>query len=395
MASTSQMGAQPRNLDYYLQRMSGYSKNTIRIQPQSKPNYFAGDTCIFRLPTNSILDLHTLTLKFSGQLQNVLGGGSNVTCSWPRFTQSLLRRDDLTMGGMQVGLGSLHDYGFLNYWLESHRVAFTRTEGDLAVTDLAGYPSMQTGDYTFNLAAGAVSGWRPFSISSWIGLKAGSFMRFLDTNLCPDIEIRMMFSPNTVLSTTNTAAIRYELKNLSFSVESISFGDGSYRAMVDSRMATGEPLMVPFCESLLVCLCRVSFYFTNKSFSNICVCNSDNWVGFEGSTGQSSFSQQFTIATESLNAIMGTIRPGNYDSQVLPALGGNGAGTTVATSNSSYFTPQIGAAPSGTGKGIVLPANAFYNWYHTALSLEQTVADQFMTDGQWMGTYQFNIDSKL
>ncbi len=61
-------GARPRNVDYYLQRMAGYSKNTISIQPQTKPQYKPGDTVVFRLPTNSILDLHTLTLKFAGQL---------------------------------------------------------------------------------------------------------------------------------------------------------------------------------------------------------------------------------------------------------------------------------------------------------------------------------------
>jgi len=39
-------GAQPRNVEYYLQRMVGYSKNTIRILPQSKPTYNAGDTVV-------------------------------------------------------------------------------------------------------------------------------------------------------------------------------------------------------------------------------------------------------------------------------------------------------------------------------------------------------------
>ncbi len=61
-------GARSRNVDYYLQRMAGYSKNTISIQPQTKPQYYPGDTVVFRLPTNSILDLHTLTLKFASQL---------------------------------------------------------------------------------------------------------------------------------------------------------------------------------------------------------------------------------------------------------------------------------------------------------------------------------------
>jgi len=52
-------------------------------------------------------------------------------------------------------------------------------------------------------------------------------------------------------------------------MESISFGDGSYmyRAMVDARMATGNPLVIPFYD----------------------------WSGFEGNTTTQNVNQQFTI----------------------------------------------------------------------------------------------------
>lgn len=139
------MGAsQARNLDYYLQRMSGYSKNTIKLQPQTKYEYYAGDTVIFRLPTNSIIDLHTLTLRFNGQLLN-LGAAApapaaasgvptaaeqtainaaTAAIAWPKNTSSLIRRNDWTMGGMQAGCGSLHDYGFLYNLLSEQKSPF-------------------------------------------------------------------------------------------------------------------------------------------------------------------------------------------------------------------------------------------------------------------------------
>lgn len=186
-----------------------------------------------------------------------------------------------------------------------------------------------------------------------------------DTNLCPDIEIRMMLAPNTVLASTNTAVSRYTLKNFSFSVESISFGDGSYRAMVDSRMASGDPLLIPFF----------------------------NWVGFEGTAGDSTFQQQFTIATESLNGLIGTVRPGNYDSQVLPQIGGNGAGAaapfTASTSNCSFYVPQTTGVVNDNSHPISLPTNTFINWYHAAMSLEQTAQDRFGPGGQWGAGFQF------
>lgn len=196
--ATDRVGAQPRNLDYYLSRMSGYSKNTIRVQPQSKDRYNAGDTVIFRLPTNSILDLHTLTLRFAGQILNINAGTTEIRAAWPRYTQSLIRRMDVTMGGMQAGLGSLHDYGFLYQMLANHKTPMQRSDVDLAVTDGTRFVSTLatnaatggTGDATASYESGtfsitsnatgtATSGWKPFSISNWLGIAGGAFMRFL------------------------------------------------------------------------------------------------------------------------------------------------------------------------------------------------------------------------
>ncbi len=70
-------------------------------------------------------------------------------------------------------------------------------------------------------------------------------LRFLDTNLCPDIEIRIQLAPTTILPSSNASYYNYLLQNLSLSMESTSFGDGSYKAMVDARMATGNPLVIP------------------------------------------------------------------------------------------------------------------------------------------------------
>jgi hypothetical protein len=355
--------------------MSGYSKNTIKIQPQSKSTYDAGDTITFRLPTNSIIDLHTLTLKLSAQLQNIGPAGSgDVTTSLPRYTQSYFRRIDWTMGGMQAGLGSLHDYGFLYSLLANHKIPAFRAQGDLNVTDAAGTVQFEpppvnavgvkSSYNSFLVSPGAASPWKPQSVTSWLGLPAGNFMRFLDTNILPDIEIRMLLAPNSVIPASTAARIKYQLKNLSFSVESISFGDGSYRAIVDSRMAEGTPLLVPFF----------------------------NWAGFEGTSDMSNINQQFTIGTESLNALMTAIRPGNYDSQSLPTLGG---GTSLG---GSYYRPQVGADPAASGgnntlTSIALPDKSAISWYHTSMSGEKV--DSFSADGTWNANYQYNIDSKL
>ncbi len=167
-------------------------------------------------------------------------------------------------------------------------------------------------------------------------------------------------------------------------MESISFGDGSYRAMVDARMSTNNPLVIPFY----------------------------NWSGFEGNTTTQNVNQQFAIGTESLNGIIGTLRPQNYDSQVTSVMGGFDSDL-----NGNRYVPQLGndpttgdkAATTGSGRlysattapgaGAITPypTNSFVGWYHTFLSGEQPTSNggSFGGQGTWTSNYQFNIDSKL
>lgn len=120
------------------------------------------------------------------------------------------------------------------------------------------------------------------------------------------------------------------------------------------------------------------------------------------------------MGTESLNGIIGTLRPQNYDSQVTSVMGGfSGDG------NGNRYVPQLGPDPTvgavaattgsgalysastaaGTGTAIVpFPTQSFLGWYHTFLSGEQPItstANGFGTTGAWTSSYQFNIDSKL
>lgn len=153
-----------------------------------------------------------------------------------------------------------------------------------------------------------------------------------------------MLAPSAVCPAQNAGAIKYLLKGLSLSVESLSFGDGSYRAMVDERMSNSIPLVIPFY----------------------------NWGGFETSTGNSSFNQQFTLGSESVNAIIGTIRPGNYDSTSFAAPLGTGVGATTYT-NTNQYIPHTGDDPTGpspnAGHLVTIPTNSYYGWYHTVSML--------------------------
>jgi len=131
---------------------------------------------VFRLPTNSILDLHTLTLKCAGQIIYCGSNTAGVYVQFPRFTQSMFRRKDWTMGGMQTGCGSLHDYGAPYSLLGAHKIPINRFSADLDVTDNGNYIAFQRppvppnpGAFLLKLATTALplqntTPWVPFSL---------------------------------------------------------------------------------------------------------------------------------------------------------------------------------------------------------------------------------------
>jgi hypothetical protein len=124
--------------------------------------------------------------------------------------------------------------------------------------------------------------------------------------------------------------------------------------------------------------------------------------------------QQFTIGTESLNGIIGTLRPQNYDSQVTAVMGGfdfdangnryvpqlgNDPTTGTAASTTAGQHGNLYSATTAPGGGVIVPypTNSFVGWYHTFLSGEQPTNNTcgFGGQGTWTANYQFNIDSKL
>lgn len=115
------------------------------------------------------------------------------------------------------------------------------------------------------------------------------------------------------------------------------------------------------------------------------------------------FLLQFTLGTESLNGIVGTLRPQNYDSQSTSVLGGFSSDLT-----GNRYVPQTGDDPTvgdkagSTGTGLLysssatqlvpFPPNSHLGWYHTFLSGEQPAGGagtgNFGATGAWTANYQ-------
>jgi hypothetical protein len=140
-----------------LTRMTAFSKNTIRLQPQTKSTYNPQDTITFRLPASALLDMASMTLKFDFVVSETGGNnypvGTNVVAAPPKFTSGFFRRVDVSMGATSVGLTGLHDYGCLSTLLYNHCVPTDSARQDGNWVEAQGDVPFQ--DYVFG-AAGAI-----------------------------------------------------------------------------------------------------------------------------------------------------------------------------------------------------------------------------------------------
>jgi hypothetical protein len=258
-----------------------YSKNTIKLQPVSQKTPFnPADIVIFRLPTNAIVDLKTLVLSFDLSVTSTADG--NIAL--PKFSQGLLRRVDVTAGGVQVGLGSLNDYGGLFSLLGSNGLGINKST-ELAVQEMAfgansGFQAQSSQSYGCpasgngfaklvyggsSSAAGTttstamtyfmippptvqtganVTNYYRVAVTGWLGFLDGSFNRFLDTNLMPDIEIRLTLANANVLIANNSAAVfTWGVNTPVIETEVVSFGDDTYRQMASALLLTPGVLL--------------------------------------------------------------------------------------------------------------------------------------------------------
>lgn len=428
--------AAPRNIEYYISRIAGYSKNTIKLQPVSqKAPFVAGDVTIFRLPTNAIVDLHTLSLSFDLGIVTTWGvNQSNPTlcpgffqgpARAPRYAEALMRRVDVTAGGVQVGLGSLTDYGSAFSFLAMNTIP-KQKHLEMNVLELGGGDKYVSNSWDNNVimnlqqgsinataqqftpqqpyvttaavnaaAAGNVNvqattyslafpnpGARPadstpttyfqrVNATMWLGILGGQYMRFLDTNLLPDIEVRITWARNNVLLLppgVQSAAMQVFYPNMT--METIGFADNTYESMVEARLSTNDPIVVPFINWASY---ETTALVQNAQPSTI---SYDN-INYTAPSGGTTVQQQFTIATQSLNGLYGSLRAGDYDSLTGQAAGLIGYFAAEPTSadytltgtgtigNTTNGTASVGVSATTVDPGLV-PARRLFNQMYTS-----------------------------
>lgn len=317
----------PPNLALLVQRLANFSRTTVRVRPQSNDAVGSGQTMTFRMPTNTLVDLHNI--QFYGECAVLSPTGANPgehpVFGFPESMQSCIERLDVVINGQVITLSN-SDYGGLYALLSrnlktSHHqlreatpelerggprgyVGNTEAREDLSTATFDG-----TNEYT--PAYGSKYGSRsapgtnfPFAINGLLGFLSGHYVRFIDTAVTGPMEIRIRLAPNWMLwrssevnklgsahlqtvygtpSEPNLQPPDYEFRRMYMILDTVNFTDDMYRTILANRLITGGTITIPY----------QNFYSVSKSLAN-------------------SDTISFNLATQSLDMLMATFRDSNY-----------------------------------------------------------------------------------
>ena len=263
------MTALPANLMFGASVLSSYNRNRFRLETTSADTAGDGRIVTINLPENALLDMKSFRFYMdasAGSNQSIASDG--VLGLLPGNASSLISRVEVYINGVQVQQGT-SEYNTIFNLLQISRSNHdtTRTKGRL-VNHSELYAGTGNTMRTILSAIGTSNGeTASLCVDNWVGFLNETSTRFLPTDLLGQIQIRLTFAPNSVLSavgalgTSNCTSfeagsgqpasagnLSYSISNMFFTVDSIVVGDTYNQLLRNKLMGAGAFLPLNYKE---------------------------------------------------------------------------------------------------------------------------------------------------
>ena len=288
------MASYPKNLQYYLKSLTGYSRKKYQLTPNISKTQVVnnGAKIIVKLPSNSIVDWDTFTMFFKGT--------ANPGHKFSKNIESIIANVQVEANG-----GFLDD-GVQKYNLLQRRL-FDATLGDKL---------LQRSKLHGSIVAGVVPGasntvFTPaqYAVNNWMGYVGTSQPRCQDLSILGDVSVHITLAgPEVLIANSSAVSPGFSLTDIYFTVETIQIQDGNYYDAISERLSSeNNPIEIPF----------------------------QAWRMF--SPGQTSLTQttQGTLSTSSLDVLVGTYQVTGLNSM---AVNSNLASSTWFQTGSANIT---------------------------------------------------------
>lgn len=305
----------PRSLSYFTKKIVGYSRNNVRLVSVGQNSCINGNVIVVDMPSNALLDLSTFTAWFTA-VPTVTAGFAAM----PVDIESIIENISVEINGQVVS-------GSANYLNHLYEILFTLTCGNDARNRRGVLQNASDGAVP-TVAAVAT----PYMIQNWPGFISSVSPNIINSGILGNIRIRITLTGANCLIQNATSVTAggagFSLSNIFFSVDTVDIQDGLFHQLNDKFLSSGSVYQIPYY----------------------------NWFSFS-SSGPVSQSTKFSLSTQSLNRIIGTLVSGSaYPINSITPQGGTianataGANLDPVSKRSSFFT-RIGA---GSGAGTVI-----------------------------------------
>jgi len=234
-------------LAYLLDRLSGFSTNVFKLEPQGSNSAKANNIVRITLPANSLVNFRTFALHFKAKIESTTGHGR-----LPNKIDSLIERVEVAFGGVQVAAGNNY-YNVLRHAKDAIMGDKTDTvlgHPDVVRTDTSSY----AGDITAQKEDDA-----KYCVNHWEGFLGTVEPQIVDLSLLPECVVSIYLASNNVCidatdvnTTTNFGTVipdanpKYQLSEIYATIETVGMADGTYDAMVNQIMSKVGFLELPF-----------------------------------------------------------------------------------------------------------------------------------------------------
>lgn len=253
------MASYPRSLKLFVNRLSNFSTNVLKITPYRTSAVSSGDIITVDLPNSSMLELNSLTMHFLGT--------TSTDTRFPRNIEGIISKIVVEINGQT--LNSCQNLSDL------YQIMYNLQQGaDLKAKRALYQNSTGGGVLTGNDVA------VPYKIHNFLGFLGSVKPETLDTALLGSVRIHITLENGNVLIGNNGATSgSFTLDNLFFTVNAVSIDDGIYYQAKNSYLASGGIFEMPF----------------------------DNWYSSLFSTGGTyQQSSRFSLSTQSLDFLLAT-----------------------------------------------------------------------------------------
>lgn len=327
--------AMNRNLSFFMSRVQGVSNQVLKLEAQNTSTATPNQTVVFNLPTNTLLNLKSLTMhcnaSTTGQAAPATGRGARL----PPI-ECLVDRYEVRAGGICISQG-FSQYGVLRQAKE----VLTKSKRDSVLSHpeavrSTSYVNGATFTGVQNETYADADGETQFAVKfeeAFLGTANPSIM---DVSLLPDISVHVFLAGPEVISSVagvdldekhastttitqdGTRSASFTLKNISLSCEVIGLASGALEEIQARRISEVGFLEIPF-----------------KQFFSY----SDTHTG----------STRFSVSTQSLDRIWIVHRSAGYDTQggLIRVKGHKRAGAMTAVGDAAA---QPGSTPTAVNK---------------------------------------------